>query len=376
MKRANPFPVIGYHGPELFCDREKETERLIKNLQGGINTTLISIRRMGKSALIQRVFEDISKNSDAFCLYIDLYPTLSIKDLTRQLATSALKQLPKKRSAGKKFLEMIKGLRPVITYDPLTAMPEVRFEYSSASDYEYTLTSILGFLEEQDKPVFLAFDEFQMVASYEEKNTEALLRSQIQSLKNINFIFSGSNKHMMAEIFSNTKRPFFASTHIVTLSPIPKDKYSAFIIKKFTDNGRQISEEAVDFVLEWTRCHTYYTQSICNALFGTGEKSLDINKTRAVCGRILEEREKSFLLYRNLLSGNQWKALTAVAKEQRIYKPQAGELIRKYSLGSPASSKRAFSSLLEKEMIYEEIDAIGSYFSVYDLFLSRWLEKQ
>jgi hypothetical protein len=43
---------------------------------------------------------------------------------------------------------------------------------------------------------------------------------------------------------------------------------------------------------------------------------------------------------------------------------------------SPASSKRAFDALIEKEMIYEENDENGLYFSVYDLFLSRWLEKQ
>jgi len=60
-----------------------------------------------------------------------------------------------------------------------------------------------------------------------------------------------------------------------------------------------------------------------------------------------KEIEKSFLLYRNLLSSNQWKALTAIAKEQRIYKPQAGDIVQKYALGSPASSKRAFDALLE-----------------------------
>ena len=51
-------------------------------------------------------------------------------------------------------------------------------------------------------------------------------------------------------------------------------------------------------------------------------------------------------------------------------------MVQKYALGSPASSKRAYDALLEKEMIYEENDRQGSYFSVYDLFLSRWLEKQ
>lgn len=376
MKQINPFPVVGYYGPALFCDREKEIAKLSGNLQGGINTTLISVRRMGKTALLYRIFDEIEKNEEAICLYIDLYPTQSIKDLTRQLATAVMKKLPVKKSSGRKFLNFIRGFRPVITYDPLTGAPEVRFEYSATADYELTVSALMNYLDEQKVPVYLAFDEFQMIASYHEVNTEALLRSMIQPLKNVHFVFCGSNRHMMTEIFSNSKRPFFASTRIISLSAIPKVKYSEFIAEQFAGNGRTITPEAVDFILEWTRRHTYYTQSVCNALYATGVKYADIVKARAVCAEILEEQEKSFLQYRSLLTSNQWQVLMAIAKEQKVYKPQSGEFIQKYSLSIPATTKRAFDALLEKEMIYGESDKAGTFYSVYDLFLSRWLERQ
>lgn len=375
MKQTNPFPVVGYYGPDLFCDREKEISKLSRNLKSGINTTLISVRRMGKTALIHRVFDEILREEEAICLYVDLYPTGNIRDMARQLATAVMKRLPGKKSAGKKFLDFVRSLRPVITYDPLTGAPEIRFEYSSVSDYELTVAALLNFLEQQKLPVYMAFDEFQVVATYEESNTEAVLRTLIQSLKNVHFIFSGSNRHMMTEIFSNTKRPFFASTRIVTVAAIEADIYSAFITEKFAAGGRTVEPEAVSFILEWTRRHTYYTQSVCNALYGYGARSIDLTRVKSICSEILEEQEKTFLQYRNLLTANQWQVLTAVAKEGKVYNPQAWDFISRYSLVSPASSKRALDSLLEKEMLYSDTDKGGSFYAVYDQFLSRWLER-
>lgn len=376
MNNKNPFPVVGYHGPELFCDREKEAERLSKNLMGGLNITLISLRRMGKTALIHHVFKEILREKQSFCLYVDLYPTRSIKDLTRQLATASMNVLPRKKRIGNRFLSFLKGLRPVITYDPLTGAPGVRFEYSDVSEYEVTLAALLKFLDEIGTDIYLAFDEFQVVASYEEGNAEAILRTMIQPLKNVHFIFSGSNRHMMNEIFHSSKRPFFASTRIISLPVISTESYSRFIAEKFAENKRKISPEAIAFVLDWTRRHTYYTQSVCNTLFSTGSREIDIQSVKAICSDILEEQEKTFLQYRHLLTSNQWQLLMAVAKEGRVYKPHSGEFISMHSLGTPATIVRALDALLAKEMIYEESDSNGRYYSVYDLFLSRWLERQ
>jgi len=376
MNGKNPFPVVGYHGPKLFCDRVKEAGILSRNLMGGQNTTLISLRRMGKTALIQHVFQQIMKEKQAYCLYIDLYPTASIRELTRQLATASMNVFPQRKRVGKKFISFLKGLRPVIKYDPLTGAPEVRFDYATTTDYEVTLSALLNFLNQQDSDVFLAFDEFQVVTSYAEGNAEAILRTMIQQLNNIHFIFSGSNRHMMNEIFHDSKRPFFASTRIISLSDISAEEYSEFIAERFTERKRSISQEAISFILEWTRRHTYYTQSVCNTVYTSGGKNIDLQSVKAICGEILEEQEKTFLQYRHLLTSNQWQVLMAVAKEGKVYKPGAAEFLEKYALGTPAVVARALDSLLTKEMIYGESDANGKYYSVYDLFLSRWLERQ
>ncbi len=130
MAIQNPFPLTAYYGPEYFCNRQTETKRLLSNAENGVHTTLLSIRRMGKTGLIQHLFHKLSKRKDIYCLYADIYASQSQKDLIGQLSTAILKTFPPKKTIGKKVMDFITGMRPVISYDNLTGQPEVSFQFS------------------------------------------------------------------------------------------------------------------------------------------------------------------------------------------------------------------------------------------------------
>jgi AAA+ ATPase superfamily predicted ATPase len=371
----NPFPVSGYYGAALFCDREEETKRLVTNVRNGINTTLLSIRRMGKTGLIWHVFETLKKDKKIRCIYIDIYATQSLKDFTNQLAAGILKAFPEKQNLGKKFMNVLKGFRPIISFDGLTGEPEVSFDFSTPKQNEQSLAGVFSFLETQDVRIVIAIDEFQQVVLYPEKNTEALLRTLIQPLKNVQFIFSGSNKHMLSDIFSNSKRPFFSSTQPLYLAPIPERIYLSFIAELFKKHKRKIQEDALTFIGNWTRLHTYYTQVICNKIYSTEIKDITLAVVQHTCSELLNEQATVFLQYRNLLTTVQWNLLKAIAKEDKVYQPSAKSFIAKNEIGTPANVQRALEALMNKEMIYRERDEKGNYYRVYDCFLSRWLEK-
>ncbi|MBG0858824.1 MAG: ATP-binding protein [Bacteroidales bacterium] len=375
MKERNPFIISGYSGPEFFCDREKETLTLINNAANGVNTTLISIRRMGKSGLIWHTFDRLNRSGSHTCIYSDIYATQDLRDFTNKLGSAILRALPEKKPAGKKFMSLLKGLRPVFSYDALSGQPQVSFTFASEEQYEQSIESLFRFLDSQKQPVLLAIDEFQQISSYPEKNMEALLRSQIQTLENVNLIFSGSSHHLLSEIFSNGKRPFFASTQFLYLKEIERNIYKDFIKIHMTRNEIKIDDEALDYIMDFSRAHTFYTQSICNRLFASGLRRISIDAVIQVCNRLLEEYEQLFLQYRNLLTPVQWNILEAIAKEGRVYKPTAKVFLEKYKIGIPANIQRGLESLLKKEMIFRENDKNGAYYSVYDLFLSRWLEN-
>ena len=371
----NPFPVSGYYGIKLFCDREDETKRLISNIRNGINTTLLSIRRMGKTGLIFHVFETLKSNRKIECIYIDIYATQTLKDFTNHLAAGILKAFPEKNSLGKKFMLLLKSLRPVISFDSLSGDPEISFDFSTAKQNEQSLAGLFSFLETQNIQIVIAIDEFQQIATYPEKNTEALLRTLIQPLKNVRFIFSGSNRHMLSDIFSSSKRPFFSSTQPMDLLPIKENIYLGFINKLFQANKRKIHPDALAFIAEWTRLHTYYTQVVCNRIYATGKTNITLETVQQECSNLLNEQSAIFLQYRNLLTPVQWNLLKAIAKEDKVYQPTAKQFVSKHQVGTTANVQRALEALITKEMIYKDQDKNGNYYRVYDCFLSRWLEN-
>ncbi len=286
----NPFYLKGYAGPATFCDRQQETTCLLENSKHDINTTLLAIRRMGKTGLIHHVFHALNREGKTACIYIDIYASQSLPEFTNQLASAILNAFPQSVSPGKKFINLIRGLNPVISYDPLTGAPEVSFGFNRPLQNEYSLKEIFTFLEQQKQRVVVAIDEFQQIANYPEKNTEALLRTIIQQRSNVNFIFSGSRQHRMLEMFNSAKRPFFASTHPLHLGPIPREACASFIAR----GKRSITDEAVDFILDWTCGHTYYTQAVCNKVYGLYTGKITLVKVLAACDAILQEQEGTF----------------------------------------------------------------------------------
>jgi uncharacterized protein len=369
----NPFPVTGYYGPGLFCDRVEETARLVSNAHNGINTTLLAIRRMGKTGLIHHAFDAMQARTQ--CIYVDIYATQNIRDFTNQLAAGILKAFPEKKSIGKQFMILLKSLRPVMSFDPLSGQPEVSFEFTNPRQYQASVESLFGFLEAQQKRVLIAIDEFQQVSMYPEKNTEAWLRTLIHPLKNVRFIFSGSNRHMLTQIFNNSSRPFFSSTQTLYLAEISHANYAEFIADRFRKHKRKINPDALQFLLDWTRRHTYYTQVVCNRVFASNEKNITRSHVQKLCATLLDEQETIFLQYRNLLTSAQWNLLRAIAREDKVYQVTGKNFIRAHPIGTASNIQRVIEALLTKEMVYREKDENGNYYRVYDCFLARWLEN-
>lgn len=371
--KENPFIIKGYKSKKFFCDRIAETQALLSNIANGVDTTLISPRKYGKTGLILHLFDQIRKKSLPYhTLYVDIYSTLSLEDFVKELSSSILETFPEKTSAGKKFLNFLKSLRPVFSYDGLSGSPQVSFAYSSENDKVSTLKDLLNYLNTQDKPIVLAIDEFQQIAQYPEKNIEALLRTIIQNLHNIIFIYCGSKRNLMSEMFHSANRPFFSSTSTLSIDKIDRDNYFGFIKEKFNENGLSISSEAIDFVLDWTMLHTFYTQCLCNHLFRR-QKNITIEDVKTSCKDILNGESANYAQFREFLTQQQWKMLIAIAKEEFLTQPTSAKFLSKYNLGGATNARRMLDALVEKELVLKETAKDRTSYRVYDVFLLRYL---
>jgi len=369
----NPFIILGYEGADFFCDREDEVERLYRNMNNGINTTLISIRRMGKTGLIHHFFHFLSQESNVDTLFVDLFETKNLSDFIGKFASAIFEKFPEKKSIGKKFWDFIKGIQPVISYDSLTGQPEIKFNFVGSTDCQRTLKNLFLFLENQNIPIIVAFDEFQQISEYPE-NTEAILRTIIQTLKNLRFIFSGSHKRMITEMFQNANRPFFSSTQMMDLEPINRKNYKIFIRRHFNNHGKKINIPTVDFMLDWTYTHTFYTQYLCNQVFSLSKNNITLNDVKMVCNNILRSNDITFAQYRTLLSPVQWSLLSAIACEDGVSSLLNSTFLHKYRINT-SSIQRAVKALLDKEMIFSEVTRETTIYHVYNRFLTKWLQE-
>lgn len=372
MKPNNPFLVTGYHSPEYFCDRRQETETMIRALYNGRNVTLIAPRRMGKTGLVKNVFYKLREQEpDIVTFYMDIYSTQSLGDFIRLFASTVLGRLD---SVPQKALgrvgKFIKSCRPVFTFDELTGQPKVTIDIVPSSE-EATLREIFDYLRSSEKRCYIAIDEFQQIAEYPEKGAEALLRSYIQFVPNINFIFAGSKQHIMQQMFHSAKRPFYQSTQTQVIDRIARDEYYRFAADFFTRQGRKLAEETFGYLYDAFDGHTWYIQVLLNRLYGyTGTP--DIGMADYAIGEVVAE---STYTYENLLAAypaSNIRLLKAIAKAGCVREINSGDFITEYRLRAASSVNSALKRLIDREMVYKTADG----YIVYDRFMAIWLRQQ
>ncbi len=373
MKRPfNPFITTGYAGPAWFCDRKEESAALLGHLKNGQSVTLTSIRRMGKTGLVRHVLAQLPKEFRGF--YADIQPAEGLNDLLNILATALLAGLPEKSTAGKALWEFIRSLRPTLTFDHLSGIPQVSID-SKPDRTPPQIMSLLEFLEKQPYRAVVAIDEFQQIVNFPEKNTDAWLRSVIQKLRNVVFIFCGSQQHLMTELFTSPSRPFYRSTSFLKLDRIPQAEYKAFIIKQFRDSQRQVPDNVAAGMLDWAKGQTYYVQLICNRVFGTGVAGVTEELWQEEARKLVSEAETVFFSYRGLLTHAQWSLLKAIAADGKVYTPTAQEFLARHGLGTSATVIQSLNALIKKELAYSDYDAGGKqFYSVYDLLFRHWMK--
>ena len=370
----NPFVTGGYVAQEYFCDREKETGQLIANIQNGNNVTLISTRRMGKSGLIQHCFRNSEVRNHYSTFFVDIYATKSLNDFVFLLSKNIFNQL---KSVSRKLLETflisLKSLRPEISLDE-QGIPSLALGIGDIRKPEVSLDEIFRFLNTSAKPCIVAIDEFQQISKYPEANMEALLRTYIQQSPQTRFIFSGSRRHIMGEMFHSSSRPFFASASTINLEAIEKQKYIDFSQNHFKLRNREITATTVEKIYELFEGVTWYMQKTLNALFSETQEGTrcDVDMADDMIKLIVDSNQYAYSENMFRLPDKQGKLMVAIAKDGKVMEPTSSGFVKKHNLTSASSVQAALKSLNEKEFTTRDKNG----YAVYDRFFEIWLKEK
>lgn len=368
----NPFLISGYHSPEYFCDRKQETAKITDGLHNGRNITLIAPRRMGKTGLIRHTFQNINnQDSKIITLYMDIFSTQSLGDFVKLFANTVLGKLdsnPKK--ALNRITRFIRSCRPIFTIDELTGIPKVTIDVVP-SEEENTLKEIFDYLASSEKRCYIAIDEFQQISEYPEQGVEALLRSYTQFVTNVNFIFAGSKKHIMQEMFTSRKRPFYQSSQIITIDAIEKEEYANFAIKHFSENNITLPKKIFDNIYDKYDGHTWYIQVILNRLYGF-HREVNEELVNYAISEIISDYSYSYADLMKAYPSSNIRLLKAIAKEGCVKEILSGNFITKYRLRAASSVSTSLKKLTENELVYKT----DKGYIIYDRLMDEWLRNQ
>ncbi|WP_302993772.1 AAA family ATPase [Bacteroides clarus] len=373
MAKINPFITSGYISAEYFCDRIIETATLTRYITNGNNVALISPRRLGKTGLIEHCFHQKQIKEAYHTFLIDIYATKNLQEFVFELGKGILNGLkPRGRKAWEVFLKSLSSLRTSISFD-FSGNPSWNLEMGDIKTPTITLDEIFHYLEQADKPCLISIDEFQVIAKYPESDVEATLRTHIQHCSNAKFIYAGSQRHMMGEIFTSPSRPFYQSTAIMELSPIDIDIYTEFIKKHFTENKKIITEETVQEVYQRFEGITWYIQFLANSLYAiTAEgEECTVDKVNTAVDNILAQLNFTYSSLLFQLPPKQKEVLIAICKEGKAREITSSKFLKTYKL-TASSVQGAIKGLLDKDFVTTEL---GVY-SIYDKFFDIWLKKQ
>ena len=361
----NPFSYSEYVTGEAFCNRGAEQKDLIYYAQNSQNVLIFSHRRMGKTSLVHQVIQRLKKSKPKVnAVYIDLYGTLDENDFIDAVLTG----LTQIESKLERLLKQMAGLKVTGGIDPLTNLPTLSASIKPREKPEY-LEKALNLLASYstNQKLLVVFDEFQEVAKYSEAGFEKRLRKVIQGHRNISYIFSGSQKHILIEMFDTAKRAFYKMARSYPLEKIEIRDYTDWAQKLFKKKNVTVDEKIIIDIVERCDYQPMYIQQFLFDLWRSDIISLDV--LEEIQKSIIARQKNQFIVLWDLLTQNQKKALRLLAETEgeSIY---AAEQLQRVGFNSGSVLQRALLSLVEKEILSK-----NARFQFQDVMLKKWVQS-
>ena len=370
----NPFFIGRYVDKQYFCDREKDTETLVRHILNGRNVALISPRRLGKSGLIHHTFaQDVIKDRYT-TIYVDIYATKDLCEMVKALSEAIVKSVGQKKIWHEKFFSFIKSLRVGFHIDAVSGEPSFDIGIGDIENPDKTIRELFDYMEASEKPCILAIDEFQQIREYPQTNTEAFIRSLVQQCSRTSFIFCGSKRHTMTDIFYSPAKPFFQSVISQSLKPIPMETYVEFAGRMFSQRRKILDRAAAEAIYRMFDGCTWYMQMMMNEMFALTKEGMTCTTEYIdfAWDNIIMAQEDRYQAILYGLAPKQKQLLQAIASDRTVEGITSSDFVKRHRLVSASSVQAALKPLLKNDIVTCE----EGIYRIYDYFFADYLAKK
>lgn len=372
----NPKPYLD-HFPlsiasgEAFCNRIDETTFLKTCIEHQRPVLLISPRRYGKTSL---ALHAIHQTKLPYA-HIDFFSAIDERDIERIILNGVGKLLSSMESLPQKALslatEILDGSRVRAVLSKVGVSIEIDNKVEKPSQ---NILDVLERLEKlaikTNKKFILFFDEFQCIGEVApDQAMESVLRQVAQLTKSISFIFSGSNRHLLNQLFDDRKRPFYKLCERMAIQRISKEDYESHIQRSALNAWEgELDSETLNTLFICSERHPYYLNLLCSRML-IGKDKPTAESIKKIWGNYVREERSSVASEIDLLSKNQKKLLTILSRINGTFSPLGNDFIQ-ISKMSKTSIDQALTFLDRHDYIIKRDDG---FISVLDPLIRETL---
>jgi hypothetical protein len=375
---ANPFRYGDLALDDAFTDRERELDELKSDLRNGRNVVVFAPRRFGKSSLVRRATDDLTRAGELVAVQVDLMTAPSKEKLAEKLAGSIYENVatPLER-ARERATAVFQGLRvtPRITLDPGDGSLGFSFEASrEAADIDATVERLLELPGElaagRNVRAALVFDEFQEVVGLDPR-LPALMRAVFQRQPAVARVYLGSKRSMLTSIFSDENEPLWRSAKQIELDVIEPAAFAPFIATRFEGTDRFVDDDVVARILSITGGHPYATQELCYFLWEQAAEGRPAHAAQldTALEAVLRSEHAHFSRIWDKAARSHRLVLQALARDPD--RPISEDYRRRHGLPSDATTRKALRVLADDELVVRS--ARG--YRISEPFLARWVAR-
>lgn len=361
---------------ENFTDRKAETKRLRMNFEAGVNTILISPRRTGKTSLVYRSVEQIEDPSVKVVM-IDIYDCRDEYEFYERFASAILKGLATKAEQAidlaKNFLSRLSP-KIVLSPDP-TQDFSISFGVGPKTEKPEDILDLPEQIARKRKwNIVICIDEFQQIGEFPESMAfQKKVRGIWQLQKRVTYCVFGSKKHMMDRLFQDKSMPFYHFGDMIELSPIPKEDWVDYIIRRFNTRNMKISAELASEICDKVQRYSSYVQQLSWNVMVEAEGADVVTGQHVEDGFEMLVRQTSSLFMGQIanLTSFQMNYLKAVVAGVHSGF-SSSKVLESYRLGSKSNIARIEHVLIEKELLEKRAD--GVY--IADPVFAYWFQRE
>ena len=336
-----PFEYGSIAENEYFIDRIEDRRDLKTFLGGGINVMLISPRRWGKSSLVKAAMEELKQEQkDVRVCYLDAFKIFSEEEFYNKFASAVLQGVSS--TMEKRWAE---------SAEEILNLPE---KIAKAKGIH----------------VIVCIDEFQQLANLPDwKRLEGTMRSVWQGQHSTTYCLYGSKRHMMMDIFGNSKNPFYRFGQMMTLKKIAKEYWKPFIHDSFYNHGKTISDDMIERICNTVQCHSWYMQQFCFLIWTRTATEVTEEIYQSQLTKLLDTNTDMFITDIDGMPASQIAFLRAVCMGETHFNAQ--QVVAEYGLGAPRTITKNKKALVERDFIEKSGDSFKMVDPVFELWFKR-----